>query len=40
LGFLADGQGAEFRELKWQVYDSQVKQKLFAKIGVDGQVQE
>jgi nanoRNase/pAp phosphatase (c-di-AMP/oligoRNAs hydrolase) len=40
VGFLSDGQGAEFRELKWQVYDSQVKQKLFAKIGVESPAQE
>jgi nanoRNase/pAp phosphatase (c-di-AMP/oligoRNAs hydrolase) len=40
VGFLSDGQGAEFRELKWQVYDSQVKQKLFAKIGVEPPTQE
>lgn len=35
LGFLADGQGDEYLELKWKVYDRQVKQKLFAKIGVE-----
>ncbi len=34
VGFLAGGQSDAYEELKWQVYDSQIKQKLFAKIGV------
>src|SRR5581483_3016344 len=33
IGFLA-GTGADYDQLKWQVYDSQVKQRLFAKIGI------
>jgi nanoRNase/pAp phosphatase (c-di-AMP/oligoRNAs hydrolase) len=40
IGFLADGDWhrdnrEEFRELKWQVFDTQIKQRIFAKIGVD-----
>jgi hypothetical protein len=34
LGFLSGGQAEEFNEIKWQVYDQQVKQKLLDKIGV------
>jgi nanoRNase/pAp phosphatase (c-di-AMP/oligoRNAs hydrolase) len=33
VGFLAGQGGDEFRDLKWQVFDSQVKRKLLAKIG-------
>jgi nanoRNase/pAp phosphatase (c-di-AMP/oligoRNAs hydrolase) len=33
IGFLA-GTGTDYDQLKWQVYDSQVKQRLFAKIGI------
>ena len=25
----------DYRELKWQLYDTQIKHKLLAKIGVD-----
>lgn len=35
IGFLSGEQGEEFRNLKWQVYDKQIKQKLFNKIGVE-----
>lgn len=35
VGFLAGGQSDAYEELKWQVYDNQIKQKLFAKIGVE-----
>jgi nanoRNase/pAp phosphatase (c-di-AMP/oligoRNAs hydrolase) len=35
IGFLSGGQGEEYREHKWQVYDVQVKQRIFAKIGVE-----
>lgn len=35
LGFLA-GEGSEkFKQLKWQTYDSQIKQKIFNKIGYE-----
>jgi nanoRNase/pAp phosphatase (c-di-AMP/oligoRNAs hydrolase) len=35
IGFLAGGHSEEYREAKWQVYDSQIKEKIFAKIGVE-----
>lgn len=36
LGFLSgDAANEEYRQMKWQVYDSQIKQKLFNKIGVE-----
>jgi len=34
VGFLIGGQ-EEFQNLKWQVFDAQIKQRLFAKIGID-----
>jgi nanoRNase/pAp phosphatase (c-di-AMP/oligoRNAs hydrolase) len=34
IGFLSGVATKEFEELKWQVYDLQVKQKIFNKIGV------
>lgn len=34
IGFLIGGQGEEYDRLKWQVYDMQLKQHLFAKIGI------
>lgn len=33
VGFLTGGQ-EEFQSLKWQVFDTQIKQHLFAKIGI------
>jgi nanoRNase/pAp phosphatase (c-di-AMP/oligoRNAs hydrolase) len=36
VGFLSDGGTNEtFRDLKWQVYDQQIKQKIFAKVGIE-----
>jgi nanoRNase/pAp phosphatase (c-di-AMP/oligoRNAs hydrolase) len=35
IGFLAGEHSEEYRDLKWQVYDKQVKQKIFGKIGVE-----
>jgi len=35
VGFLSGGRGAEYRDLKWQVYDAQIRQKIFAKIGAE-----
>lgn len=35
IGFLSGDPDDEYRRLKWQVYDNQVKQKLFKKIGVE-----
>ena len=34
VGFLAGAYGNEYEELKWKMFDSQVKQKIFNKIGV------
>ncbi len=34
IGFLAGDSTDEYRHLKWQVYNKQVKQRIFAKIGV------
>jgi nanoRNase/pAp phosphatase (c-di-AMP/oligoRNAs hydrolase) len=35
VGFLSGDHSEEYRKLKWQVFDDQIKQKFFAKIGVD-----
>ena len=35
VGFLSGDHSQEYRDLKWQVYDAQVKHKLLSKIGVD-----
>jgi nanoRNase/pAp phosphatase (c-di-AMP/oligoRNAs hydrolase) len=35
LGFLSGNQGDELRDLKWEAYDRQVKQKVFARLGVE-----
>jgi nanoRNase/pAp phosphatase (c-di-AMP/oligoRNAs hydrolase) len=35
IGFLSGEANEEYRQLKWQVYDNQIKQKLFNKIGVE-----
>jgi nanoRNase/pAp phosphatase (c-di-AMP/oligoRNAs hydrolase) len=35
IGFLSGNLNDEYREVKWQSYDSQVKHKLFAKLGVE-----
>jgi nanoRNase/pAp phosphatase (c-di-AMP/oligoRNAs hydrolase) len=36
VGFLSGEAGDEaYRQMKWQVYDAQIKQKLFNKIGVE-----
>jgi nanoRNase/pAp phosphatase (c-di-AMP/oligoRNAs hydrolase) len=34
VGFLAGTYGNEYEELKWKMFDLQVKQKIFNKIGV------
>jgi nanoRNase/pAp phosphatase (c-di-AMP/oligoRNAs hydrolase) len=38
VGFLSGDQGQEFQGLKWQLYDAQIKFKIFAKIGVEQSV--
>ena len=35
VGFLAGDHSEAYRQLKWQVYDDQIRQKFFAKIGVE-----
>jgi nanoRNase/pAp phosphatase (c-di-AMP/oligoRNAs hydrolase) len=35
IEFLAGEHSDEFRERKWQVYDSQIKHKIFTMLGVD-----
>jgi nanoRNase/pAp phosphatase (c-di-AMP/oligoRNAs hydrolase) len=34
VGFLSGNKSEVYRDLKWQVYDSQVKHRIFTKIGV------
>jgi nanoRNase/pAp phosphatase (c-di-AMP/oligoRNAs hydrolase) len=38
VGFLSGDHGQEFQDLKWEVYDAQIKYKIFDKIGVDHDV--
>lgn len=38
IGFLSGGQKDGYQDLKWRVYDEQVKQRIFAKIGVEQQI--
>jgi len=33
VDFLAGGQSEEFQQSKWQIYEAQIKQRIFAKIG-------
>jgi nanoRNase/pAp phosphatase (c-di-AMP/oligoRNAs hydrolase) len=35
IGFLAGVHDDEYEDLKWQTYDAQIKQRVFAKIGFD-----
>ena len=35
IGFLSGNGTEQFRDLKWQVYDRQIRQKIFAKLGVE-----
>ena len=37
LGFLAGSGDQDYEELKWQTYDAQIKQRIFDKIGVEGE---
>ena len=37
LGFLADGKAEALRDIKWQVFDQQIKQKIFTKIGFEAE---
>jgi len=35
IGFLSGSSEDEFAKLKWQVYDQQVRHKIFSKIGAE-----
>ena len=35
VGFLAGEEAGRYGELKWKVYDTQIKQRLFEKIGIE-----
>jgi nanoRNase/pAp phosphatase (c-di-AMP/oligoRNAs hydrolase) len=35
VGFLTGDEVGEYSKLKWKVYDTQIKQKLFEKLGID-----
>ena len=35
VGFLSGDQGKEFSDLKWQVYDAQIKHRILSKLGID-----
>jgi nanoRNase/pAp phosphatase (c-di-AMP/oligoRNAs hydrolase) len=35
IGFLAGEHREGYQDLKWQVYDAQIKQKIFSRIGVE-----
>ncbi len=34
IGFLSNGAGNEYQQLKWTTYDAQIKYKIYTKIGV------
>jgi len=34
MGFLSGGESEEFLKQKWEVFDAQIKQRIFARIGV------
>ena len=38
VGFLAGDYGQKFQDLKWRIYDAQIKHKIFAKVGVEQEV--
>jgi nanoRNase/pAp phosphatase (c-di-AMP/oligoRNAs hydrolase) len=40
VGFLSGSHSDGYRDLKWQVYDSQVKHKILTKIGVKPGLEE
>lgn len=35
IGFLGGDHSEKYQEMKWQVYDTQIKHKIFVKIGVE-----
>lgn len=40
VDFLAGGNGEEYKQLKWQTFDAQIKRKIFDKIGFDSSENE
>ncbi len=38
IGFLVGDQSEKFDDLKWQVYDAQIKYKILAKLGVEREI--
>ncbi|MEJ2550729.1 MAG: bifunctional oligoribonuclease/PAP phosphatase NrnA [Anaerolineales bacterium] len=38
VGFLSGDEQGKYGELKWKVYDAQVKQRLFQKLGIEEEV--
>ncbi|MBS3780270.1 MAG: bifunctional oligoribonuclease/PAP phosphatase NrnA [Desulfovermiculus sp.] len=40
VDFLAGGNGEEYKQLKWQTFDAQIKRKIFDKIGFDSSEKE
>jgi nanoRNase/pAp phosphatase (c-di-AMP/oligoRNAs hydrolase) len=40
IGFLSGADDDAYRRLKWQVYDQQIKHKIFNKIGVEMETDE
>ena len=35
LGFLSGGSGKDYQKIKWQAYDTKIKERIFSKIGYD-----
>ena len=35
LGFLSGGRGTDYQKVKWQAYDTKIKERIFTKIGYD-----
>jgi nanoRNase/pAp phosphatase (c-di-AMP/oligoRNAs hydrolase) len=35
VGFLAGGPANEYQKMKWEVFDAQIKYRIFAKMGVE-----
>lgn len=35
IGFLSGGNSEEYLSLKWKAYDTQIKQRIFSKLGVE-----
>ena len=39
VGFLSGGTDSGYQQLKWRIYDAQIKHRIFTKIGVDMEVE-